>query len=327
MLECEIEHDGEFEFLHPKNQCSRVECSHFAICSRYEDKKISGILPIAKSILDSFGLDWQLPGHGKQYDDCGDWRYRGCKNVEGHVQNELDQNVEGKIYVEWYHRSCYRAECPVCYEKWAGLEASKIEHRLKHLWKNGKVIHVAVSPSEKDVLNIPFDKLRKKAYRVVKKRGILGGSMIWHPFRELDNGTWYFSPHFHILGFVWVRNVAEEFKKDCWLVKNIQDGKQERSVFRTAMYQLSHCGLDSNKKHRPVSWFGVCSTAGKNHAFVPPMEKEKHVCPCCGDELVQLLYFGLDEKLPDLVEGGSAWFEPDDWIEKEASSRESWSSY
>ena len=70
-----------------------------------------------------------------------------------------------------------------------------------------------------------------------------------------------------------------------WVVINIQDGDKERSVFKTAMYQLSHCGI--SKKTRPVAWFGVCSSKIK----VPEMEEEKHICPCCGFELVQLRFF------------------------------------
>jgi hypothetical protein len=319
-----VEYEDGFTFLKPQSiECRIVTCKNYDVCSQVGEK--SGILPKAKSILESLGLDWRLPGYGKQYNDCGDWRARGCLNVGDHVQSELDQETKNKIYVEYYHRSCYRAECPVCYEKWAGKEASKIEHRLKHLWKHGKVLHVTVSPSEKDVLNIPFEKLRQKAYRIAKNRGIIGGSMIWHPFRERDNGTWYFSPHFHILGFGWVQNVAESFKKDGWLVKNIQEGKEERSIFRTAMYQLSHCGIDANKKHRPVSWFGVCSSAGKNHAFVPPMEKEKHICPCCKAELIQLRYFGDPDKLPfspsqKLDREGGWWLDPEGWVEIQQST-------
>jgi hypothetical protein len=273
--------------------------------------------------LEQFGLDWQLPGHGKSYPDCGDWRARGCTHIEDHNQELLEESSVGKIYVEFYHRSCYRASCPTCYENWAGLEASKIEHRLKHFWKYGKVIHVAISPTEKDVLNSPFEKLREKACRIAKSRGIKGGSMIWHPWRENDDGTWRFSPHFHVLGFGWVQEVAEGFKKDGWLVKKIPDGKKERSVFQTAMYQLSHCGIDAHGKKRPVTWFGVCSTAGKNSAKIPKMEREKHLCPCCDSELIQLRYIGDPDLLPfspsqerDKKPGGW-WLDPGGWIEKE----------
>lgn len=312
-MESVVYEENGFTFMRPDSiECRIVTCQHYDTCMSVGNG--AGILPKAKSILEVLGLDWQLPGHGKQYDDCGDWRYRGCLNAEGHVQNELDKDVEGKIYVEWYHRSCYRAECPTCYEKWAALEANKIEWRLKHLWKHGKVIHAAISPPEKDCLTLPFEKLREKAVRVAKSRGIIGGSMIWHVWRENNDGSWRVSPHFHVLGFGWVRNTKEGFKKDDWLVKNILDGKEERSIFRTAMYQLSHCAIDG--KHRPVTWFGCCSTAGKNGAKIPTMEREKHVCPGCGAELVQLRYYGDPDLLPDPSEEG-VWLDPDQWIEKE----------
>jgi len=38
----------------------------------------------------------------------------------------LFDGMAGKVYVRVFKRMCARAECPVCYEKWAGKEASKI---------------------------------------------------------------------------------------------------------------------------------------------------------------------------------------------------------
>lgn len=309
--------DG-FTMMEPEAvNCWIVTCKHYEAC------KNVGILPKANSILAVLGLEWQLPGHGSSYDDCGHWRQRGCLDVEAHFDDIDGVERHGKIYVEFYHRSCYRLVCPICYEKAAGKEAAKIEHKLKYFWKHGKVIHVTVSPSEKDVANIPFEKLREKAYRIAKSRGIRGGVMIWHPFRENLGGRgaalWYYSPHFHIIGVGWVQNVKEGFEKDGWVVKNIQDGGQERSVFKTAMYQLSHCGIDG--KHNPVTWFGVCSSTGKNAFRVPPMEKEKHLCPCCGSELVQLRWCGDDEDLPfswsQKIENHGWWLDPGGWNEKE----------
>ena len=297
--------------MHPTEpiSCRVVTCKHFEACSNVGK---SGILPIAKYGFQE--IDWQLPGKGAKYDDCGDWRYRGCLNLGEHTGSSLDgETREGKYYVEWYHRSCYRASCPICYEKWAGLEASKIEHRLKYFWKWGKVLHITISPSEKDLLKLSFAKLKAKLYRTARLRGIKGGVVIWHPFRENEDGTWRVSGHFHILGFGWVRNVKQGYESDGWLVKNIQDGKEERSVFRTAMYQLSHCGI--SKTNRPVAWFGVCSSKIK----VPEMEEEKHMCPSCGLELVQLRYFGLEDALPNREENASAWLDPENWIEKETT--------
>lgn len=302
-----IEHEDGFTFIKPDSiECQIVTCKHYETCKNVGQK--AGILPKAKYGFQE--IDWQLPGHGEAYDDCGDWRYRGCLDIDSHVQSELGQDVQGKIYVEWYHRNCGRASCPICYEKWAGLEASKIAHRLKYFWKWGKVLHITISPSEKDALALTFDKLKAKMYRVARLRGIKGGCVIWHPFRENDDGTWRVSGHFHILGFGWVRSVKQGYESDGWLVKNIADGKEERSVFRTAMYQLSHCGI--SKKTRPVAWFGVCSSKIK----VPEMEEVKHACPCCGAELVQLRYFGDPDALPDPAEDG-VWLDPEGWIEKE----------
>ncbi len=303
-----LEQEGSFTFMRPDSiECRIVTCKHYEACKSVGEK--SGILPKAKYGFEE--IDWQLPGHGEKYDDCGDWRYRGCLNVEAHGQNELGQDVEGKIWVEWYHRNCGRAECPTDYERWAGLEASKITHRLKYFWKRGKVLHITISPSEKDALTLSFTKLKAKMYRVARLRGIKGGCVIWHPFRENDDGTWRVSGHFHILGFGWVRNVSQGYKSDGWLVKNIQDGQKERSVFRTAMYQLSHCGI--SKGTRPVAWFGVCSSKIK----VPEIEEVKHLCPCCGAELVQLRYYGDPDGLPDKTEENGSWLDSGDWIEKE----------
>lgn len=308
-----VEYEDGFTFIKPKGtiSCRVVTCKHYEACTKVN----TGILPVAKSIFDQLGLDWQLPGHGTAYKDCGSKRYRGCTHVEDHIQNELGQKTEGKIYVEIYHRNCRRPECPICYEKWAGKEAVKIEHRLKYFWKRGKVIHVTVSPSEKDVLNMPYEKLRRKMYQIAQSRGIKGGSAIWHPFRETDAGTWYFSPHFHILGFGWVKNAKQGYEKDGWIVKNIQDGEKERSVIRTALYQLSHCGID--KKHHPVSWFGVCSysAAKRSNIVIPKLESKKHICPCCGAELVQLLYCGDPDELPTGED--PFWISPELWFEKE----------
>jgi hypothetical protein len=289
------------------------------------------MLPIAKSILAQFGLDWQLPGHGSAYtnlpkgSNCGDWRYRGCLRVDLHTQDLLLgdedalqlQKVSGKVAIEFYHRNCGRAECPVCYERWCALEAHKIENRLKPFWKHGKVLHVAISPSEYDVLTLPFEKLRAKMYRVAKLRGVLGGCSIIHPWRENEDGTWRVSPHFHILGFGWVKNTKEGYEKDGWLVINIQDGEKERSVYRTALYQLSHCGLSDD--HRTVTWFGCCSYAQRD-VKVPPMEKLEHKCPCCQNDLLEVRYVGHLDQLPDLEEG-VWWLCPDDWVE---CARPSW---
>ena len=266
----------------------------------------NGILPLAKSSFDVLGIEWSLPGHGDPYSDCGSWRKRGCLNVDEHLNDGLFEDIAGKVYVEMYRRSCVRAECPVCYEKWAGKEASKIEYRLSCVGRSmGMAIHLIVSPSNQDVYGLSYDVLRRKAYLIVRKNGFLGGSSIFHPFRENDAGLWYFSPHFHMIGYGWIHGTKEGYQEHGWIVKNA--GIRE-SISATAMYQLSHCGV--HEKYTSVTWFGRLSY---NKLKVAPMPREKHECPACGSQLRELLYYGVSN-LPRAEVG--FWADPEGWIYK-----------
>jgi len=268
-----------------------------------------GILPLAKSttlkqdsVLDFHAhmetavsrrwVGWELPGHGKSYFDCGRWRLKGCLNVEGHRQEGLLEPMVGKIFVRIFRRSCLRAECPICYEKWAGKEAGKIEHRCEP-------IHVIVSPSPRDQFQLSFNELRQKCYSVSYSSGFLGGSCIFHPFRQRKKSKkWYFSPHFHLIGFGWIRGAKSGYRRHGWVVKN---AGVRRTVSGTALYQLSHCGVYG--KYHSVTWFGQLSY---NRLKVPPKEKEPEVCPICGQKLRTLWYLGpLD--LPE--QEGDYWFD------------------
>lgn len=316
----EIESEDNFIFMKPKTlTCRIISCKNYYACTegRLEKQR-------KDVIFRNFGLDWRLPGHGKPYKDCGNWRYRGCLNKEGHSQNELFSHVKDQIYVEWYHRNCGRAECPICYERWAGLQASKIEHRLKYFWKYGKCIHVSVSPPKEDIEKLSYQQLRKRCYDRAKSRGIKGGSAIWHPFRENDDGTWRISPHFHLLCFGWInfKRVAQLEKKDGWVVHYINDGKIERSISATALYQLSHCGI-SEKQGSPISYFGVCgfAAAKKDNIDVKPMEKQEHLCPCCKNKLIELEYLGNIDNLPDKDDSGGTWLSDVGWYQVESKQR------
>jgi hypothetical protein len=273
--------------------------------SREEREKLhlKGILPLAKSILTSWGYEWALPGHGEPYYDCGSWRKRGCLNVDGHVENGLFENMSGKVYIELYKRSCVRAECPTCYEAWAGKEAHKIEHRLRAWSGSGKIIHVIASPPKSFWVSHGFEDLRRAAYVVVKESGLLGGSCIFHPFREDElTKRWYFSPHFHFLGFGWIRGTKEGYARHGWVVKNAGIRK---TVHGTAMYQLSHAGV--HESCHTVTWFGAFSY---NKLQVPPLLPEEHLCPLCGQKLRPVLYYGEEDIA---YEEGGAWYAPEGW--------------
>ena len=73
--------------------------------------------------------------------------------------------------------TCFRAECPVCYQKWASREAGAIEDKFKRLSRNnaearvpglGRPIHVVIGVPEADapLIHDNFKKLRSYWYYV-----------------------------------------------------------------------------------------------------------------------------------------------------------------
>ena len=257
----------------------------------------TGILPIAKST----SLGWSLPGHGEAYQDCGEIRFRGCLNVEFH-QEALDRDQRGKAFVQAYRRTCGRKECPKCYESWASLEARRAEYRLgfyRGRW--GKPIHLSVNPAS-EIWDWDYHRLKSYAYKALKCVGISGGCLIYHPFRQNESGEWFFSPHFHVLGYGYHRGN----RVPNMVVKN---HGVRKSVRATLLYQLSHAGV--HESIHTVTWFGCLSY---NKLKVPPMPDPKPKCPLCGEDLVPLLYCGQGEDPPPL-EDGAHFLDPCDWME------------
>jgi hypothetical protein len=265
------------------------------ISVKASSQSILGILPVARgtierSIKPVWADEWALVGHGESYDTCGVWLTKGCLNVEAHSYSRVTidggKSPIGLAVFKRYQMSCDRLSCPVCFKFGAKRGAKKIAHRLE-AWKskgNRKVIHVSLSPSSQDFLSLSYLGLRKKAYRVAKKCNIFGGSLMFHAFRK-DSGGWYFSPHFHLLGYGWVKNVEEVFSKDGWVVKN--HGVRE-SVRGTAFYILTHAGV--HEKIKTITWFGCL--AYSQRVKVSPLPKSESKCPVCGRMLVPLAYFG-----------------------------------
>jgi hypothetical protein len=267
---------------------------------------MQGILPITKSIVAEWGYDWSLPGHGKAYSHCGSWRSKGCLNVEEHNQQGICENMAGKVFVRRYQWKCQRAECPTCYESWAGREAGKIEYRLRAAPKKRRPIHLVVSPKIADICTLSYEDLRRKAYVISKKSGFLGGSCIFHPFRENElSKEWYFSPHFHMIGYGWIEHTKEGYEAHGWVVKNVG---LRKTVSGTALYQLSHAGV--HEKYHTITWFGSLSY---NKLRAPPQPEKEEICPICGAKLRALWYFGSEE-LPE--EEGDYWLDPEGWIYK-----------
>ncbi len=286
-------------------------------------------------INDSYGVCGAntLVGHGPvTNENCGKYRGRyGCLNTDGH---ELPLMLQGKKWKEQIYQhpvfySCHRPSCPKCFRSWMRREAERIEARLLEAQKyNGKVEHLVASvPPER--YGLSFVAMRELTLKALVRRGIQGGCLIYHSFREKKStGHWYFSPHWHVLGFIQggykcrscVRQLCSEchgfeahtrmfFKADGFIVKVAVDeegrGKagERISVFHTAKYQLSHASYRTDcKRPQIVTWFGTCSYRKLKVKYVP----KKSVCPLCGGKLVRVRYLGnkhfcVDRDSPDFM--------------------------
>jgi len=245
---------------------------------------------------------WHLPGTKDAREDCGKWFTKGCLNVSAHNGTEYP----GKVYIKSFQKSCYRGGCEVCYKKWMARDSNKATRRIEVYEKKSteSAKHIIVSPPSW-IYHKPVRELRKEAYKVLKKVGAIGGALIYHPFRyDKDFRRWYFSPHFHIVGFGWISNTAEIYHKDGWIVKN--KGLRD-STFATFYYQLSHAGI--KRGYHTVTWFGDLSYS-KLKVEEDPNPDE---CPLCRAKLRLVFHYGLFGWVPPPEVEGEFYVDPEGW--------------
>jgi len=301
----------------------------------------------------SYG-DFRLVGNGeKTRSDCGDWvSFKGCLNVEGHDKSFFDGrgnlvSCRNKVYFRHIRRWCYKPSCPECFEHgFAIREAGNIETRLREASKlSGLVEHIVVSVPVKD-FGLEYNALRRKAIKVLKSRGVVGGCMIFHGFRVNKVGLtyWYWSPHFHVLGYILggysrcrscknrvcvgfgnfgrcdgfeakVRRLGE---KDGYIVKVLGERK---TIFGTAFYQLTHSSyrVDVVRFH-VATWFGICSY----RKLKVTVEKRKELCPLCREELISIAYYGRRHIVKDRF---SSEYKRSGWMDYEEEGVPVWFEY
>lgn len=225
---------------------------------------------------------WKLPATKQKKEDCGKWSFKGCLNVEAHKHSEY----KGKIFVKTFQKSCFRASCALCVKKWAGRESNKATRRIEKYSSLSKKLakHIIVSVPHWHY-HLSYKELKKIVYHISKEVGVLGGAMIFHPFRfDKTQRIWFYSPHFHIIGFGWIEGTKELYNKQRWIVKN--KGVRE-SIFGTVHYLLSHCGVKEGS--HSLVWFGDLSYS----KLKMEKEPETNVCPVCNAKLRPIYYYGL----------------------------------
>jgi len=234
---------------------------------------------------------FELPGTLEPHDWCGNWIWEGCMHAQDHKAHP------GKIYVRHFQRSCYRASCSACVEKWINREAEAIRNRIERGMKklNRTPIHLVVSVPVWDY-GLDIKKLRNKAIVISKLVGVEGGCTFFHPARfDRKDGKLlpYQSPHFHIIGFGWIKDTEVLYKKHGYIVKNLGVRRTMGEVFGTVQYELTHVGIKS--KNHSVTWFGALSY---RKLKVQKMNY-KRTCPECNRELQRIDYTLTSWKLLD----------------------------
>jgi len=282
-----------------------------------------------------------LVGNGKiTNDNCGKFRgLWGCLHDENHDITAPDgKNYKGKVFIKKARFTCHKPSCPVCYKYgWAVREAKSIETRLVALSKRfGEVEHIVCSVPVTDY-GLTLKALRKKVVKILRDCGIIGGVLIFHGFRYNLRKQWYWSVHFHILGFVLggysrcrhckggncyacdgsVGKFYRAYRSDGYSKGYIVEvmGKRKKSyygdkpnIMGTAVYQLDHATIDVTKKRFHVaSWFGVASY----RKFRLTSLRRKSLCPICGEELERVRYNGNPFVMNEDLSGSCRSFCPD----------------
>jgi hypothetical protein len=226
-------------------------------------------------------VEWRLPKSNQCQTDeyCGS----GFKAVSCPEHREKAEPIVNY---------CYNPLCPVCGDAWAAREAKRAAERLsaaRGLYMAvgvdlGEIRHIVLSPPQGWAVELMkskagFEQLRREAYKVLRANGFYGGAVVFHPYRT--KGGIRLGPHFHILGYGYLKKADIFHEETGWIYKN--KGERE-SVEGTISYLLSHAGLGfyaEDQHFHSLTWFGYLSY-NKLCKDVVERSEEIPVCEICG---------------------------------------------
>jgi hypothetical protein len=229
----------------------------------------------------------QLPGFGTERSDCGD---------------DLPFFCECCGEVSTFGRTCRQSKCPRCAPAWtmerATVRGAKLLAQRAYLDSiyddHIRLHHLVVQPpnqhSEKDAWCPAGDqpareRARDTVKRCLKKMGVLGGLILYHPLKGRDGddrGEWKerlppnpvserelmdeldFRPHYHVIGLaheVPGGNLTREIESETgWIFKRILKKDSSVSLYddydvaRATAYSFSHTGTyESDQGNRRVA--------------------------------------------------------------------------
>lgn len=170
--------------------------------------------------------------------------------------------------------------------------------------------HVIVSyrigvPDDRDA----YRDLRSYSYKLAGKAGLVGGCIVFHPWRESRDKATYdvVGPHFHIFGLGgWIKPSTEVVPYDLDVIfKRVKNFNAKQ--IDPWEYVLTHCGLMDGC--HSVVWFG-------NLSYTAMLEGERELkakaigqsprCPYCGHRNTEF----MREAMSSYVHKPEFWVEP-----------------
>ncbi len=97
-------------------------------------------------------------------------------------------------------------------------------------------------------------------------RAVSGGALLFHPFRRIERigkppdgtpawqwarqGTWYWAPHYHYLGFGYLLgDVIRDARLDGWVIKG-RPSRPVADIFKTMLYISGHASVVAEESRR-----------------------------------------------------------------------------
>jgi hypothetical protein len=228
------------------------------------------------------------------------WLHEGKVVPEGFVGTILLDRVIGKdaVVVKPHANHCFDPLCPLCCYAWAKRAAKRVLMRFEVFdsvfGAEFELRHIVVSIPKFD-FDKPLSFLRRMAVNFCESVGVVGGLVIYHSKRD-KNHRWFFSPHFHVLGYVKGGLidgglVSRIYGETEYVLVNLE---KRLSVLGTLLYQLSHAAVVGRSKM--ICYFGELVFNKGNHEdlgellraneFDAKLKAKSCLCPVCGSGMV-----------------------------------------
>lgn len=237
-------------------------------------------------------VGFRMVGRGKRTN-------RDCGIHYGNFSCSCGSTTKGKL------KLCYEFGCPRCFHKAITRTSKKLEYRLKRLLKtwnyvlNDKRIilrHFSFNTKYPIFTIDSYRKYKSKLIRILKKEGLLGGLLFFHPYRKEEGfKTLRESSHFHCIVWGYISDYYEFKSRNGFNYSNISysnfvKGKAKKPyisnskhLFGLIRYLLSHSASFDNGIHS-YSWIGRFSN-NSNRKFDINNESSPVSCENCEDIL------------------------------------------